>query len=100
MFDLEIDKESPAESKQIKLARSINREVVDKELKPNATEKRQIQARVKLYAVESSVFKVLFLQTGFGHRSFYVILRIESWQVTINNSSGSIDTISKVINKL
>ncbi|XP_042007161.1 phosphatidylinositol 3-kinase, root isoform-like isoform X2 [Salvia splendens] len=43
VWDPEVGKTNPSEHKQLKLARSLNRGIIDKDLKPSITERKSIQ---------------------------------------------------------
>ncbi|KAL3646157.1 hypothetical protein CASFOL_011337 [Castilleja foliolosa] len=43
VWDLELGKTNPSEHKQLKLARSLNRGIIDRDLKPSSTERKSIQ---------------------------------------------------------
>lgn len=40
MYDPEVGKINPSEHKQLKLARSLNRGIIDRDLKPSSTERK------------------------------------------------------------
>lgn len=40
IWDPEVGKQNPSENKQLKLARSVTRGVIDRELKPSSNEKK------------------------------------------------------------
>ncbi|XP_073151220.1 phosphatidylinositol 3-kinase, root isoform isoform X1 [Henckelia pumila] len=47
VWDPEVGKMNPSEHKQLKLARSLNRGIIDRDLKPSSTERKSIQKIVK-----------------------------------------------------
>lgn len=47
VWDPEVGRTNPSEHKQLKLARSLNRGIIDKDLKPSAIERRSIQRILK-----------------------------------------------------
>ncbi|XP_059309314.1 phosphatidylinositol 3-kinase, root isoform isoform X2 [Lycium ferocissimum] len=47
VYDPEVGKINPSEHKQLKLARSLNRGIIDRDLKPSSTERKSIQRILK-----------------------------------------------------
>ncbi|CAA3031722.1 Phosphatidylinositol 3-kinase, root isoform [Olea europaea subsp. europaea] len=47
VWDPEVGKSNPSENKQLKLARSLTRGIIDRDLKPNFTERKSIQRILK-----------------------------------------------------
>ncbi|KAK1433890.1 hypothetical protein QVD17_10808 [Tagetes erecta] len=47
VWDPEVGKVNPSEHKQLKLARSLNRGIIDRDLKPSSTERKSIQRILK-----------------------------------------------------
>ncbi|CAM6104701.1 unnamed protein product [Calypogeia fissa] len=47
VWDPEVGRQNPSENKQLKLARSVTRGLIDRDLKPNMTEKKEIQKILK-----------------------------------------------------
>ncbi|KAG0614104.1 hypothetical protein M758_6G151500 [Ceratodon purpureus] len=47
VWDPEVGKQNPSENKQLKLARSVTRGVIDRELKPSSNEKKEIDLILK-----------------------------------------------------
>ena len=54
VWDPEVGRQNPSENKQLKLARSVTRGVIDRDLKPSSNEKKYV---VSLYGVPFLILK-------------------------------------------